>query len=270
MGLFDKKFCSICGEKIGLLGNRKLEDGNLCKNCARKLSPFFSERRSSTTEQIKAQLAYREQNKLSLNSFAPNISFGENTKLFADTVNRKFIVTDSSNWRNENPDLLDFSQVISCETDVTEHKEEIYRQDKDGNSVSYSPPRYETEYEFAVTLNVDTPWFTQIEFELSDGERPDSRFSELFRKYDAELQKLKDMFAEKAAFPGTNTAESAPAQKEWVCEYCLNRNQTDLCTGCGMPRPQGQRTFTCPKCGHTQPCEKAPAFCPHCGESTRV
>lgn len=26
MGLFDKKFCDICGEKIGLLGNRKLAD----------------------------------------------------------------------------------------------------------------------------------------------------------------------------------------------------------------------------------------------------
>ena len=35
MGLFDKKNCDICGEKIGLLGNRKLDDGNLCKNCAR-------------------------------------------------------------------------------------------------------------------------------------------------------------------------------------------------------------------------------------------
>ena len=27
MGLFDKKYCDICGEKIGLLGNRKLENG---------------------------------------------------------------------------------------------------------------------------------------------------------------------------------------------------------------------------------------------------
>ena len=42
MGLFDKKYCDICGEKIGLLGNRKLENGNLCKNCAKKLSPWFS------------------------------------------------------------------------------------------------------------------------------------------------------------------------------------------------------------------------------------
>ena len=36
MGLFDKKICDICGEKIGLLGNRKLDDGNLCKDCAKK------------------------------------------------------------------------------------------------------------------------------------------------------------------------------------------------------------------------------------------
>lgn len=35
MGLFDKKYCDICGEKIGLLGNRKLEDGNLCKTAPR-------------------------------------------------------------------------------------------------------------------------------------------------------------------------------------------------------------------------------------------
>ena len=40
MGLFDKKICDICGEKIGLLGNRKLDDGNLCKDCAKKLSPL--------------------------------------------------------------------------------------------------------------------------------------------------------------------------------------------------------------------------------------
>ena len=55
MGLFDKKYCDICGEKIGLLGNRKLENGNLCKNCAKKLSPWFSDRRNSTVEEIRAR-----------------------------------------------------------------------------------------------------------------------------------------------------------------------------------------------------------------------
>ena len=44
MGLFDKKFCDFCGNKIGLLGNRKLEDANMCKECASKLSPWFKSR----------------------------------------------------------------------------------------------------------------------------------------------------------------------------------------------------------------------------------
>ncbi len=39
MGLFDKNIATFAGKKIGLLGNRKLENGNLCKNCAKKLSP---------------------------------------------------------------------------------------------------------------------------------------------------------------------------------------------------------------------------------------
>ena len=63
MGLFDKKYCDICGSKIGLLGNRKLEDGNLCKDCAKKLSPWFSERRHSSVKDIREQLAYREENR---------------------------------------------------------------------------------------------------------------------------------------------------------------------------------------------------------------
>lgn len=29
--LFEKKECAICGGEIGLLGNRKLEDGNMCQ-----------------------------------------------------------------------------------------------------------------------------------------------------------------------------------------------------------------------------------------------
>ena len=53
MGRFDKKYCDICGQKIGLVGNRKLENGNRCKDCAKKLSPFFSERRNSTVEDIR-------------------------------------------------------------------------------------------------------------------------------------------------------------------------------------------------------------------------
>ena len=106
MGLFDKKYCDICGEKIGLFGNRKLEDGNLCKTCAGKLSPFFSERRRSTVEDIKRQLAYRAENEKQLASFSPTITFDGSQKVHIDPLGELFIVSGLSNWRSGNPESI--------------------------------------------------------------------------------------------------------------------------------------------------------------------
>ena len=56
MGLFDvfkKKDCEICGKEVGLLGYKKLQDGEICKDCVKLLSPWFEERRESTVAQIK-------------------------------------------------------------------------------------------------------------------------------------------------------------------------------------------------------------------------
>ena len=74
--LFEKKECDICGGEIGLLGNRKLEDGNICKACAAQLSPWFSDRKSSTIAEIKEQLAYREANKEKVAAFRTTRTLG--------------------------------------------------------------------------------------------------------------------------------------------------------------------------------------------------
>ena len=79
--LFEKKECAICGGEIGLLGNRKLEDGNMCKACAAKLSPWFDERRHSTVAQIEEQLEYRESNKENVAAFRTTLSLGETASL---------------------------------------------------------------------------------------------------------------------------------------------------------------------------------------------
>ena len=66
MGFFDKMFekkeCAICGTELGLLGKTKINEGYLCKECAGKLSPYFHGYRSSTADDIREQLAYREAN----------------------------------------------------------------------------------------------------------------------------------------------------------------------------------------------------------------
>ena len=90
--MFEKKTCSICGGEIGLLGNRKLEDGNLCKECAGKLSPFFSDRRASTVEQIAEQLEYREANRQKVAELNVTRTLGCDMKVMLDEDAKRFIV----------------------------------------------------------------------------------------------------------------------------------------------------------------------------------
>ncbi|MCL1816509.1 MAG: DUF4428 domain-containing protein [Clostridiales bacterium] len=167
MGLFDKKNCDICGEKIGMLGNRKLDDGNLCKDCAKKLSPFFSERRHSTVADITAQLAYRENNKAAVAAFNVTRTLGVGTKVMLDEDAGKFMVTSAKKWQDENPDVLDYSQVTGCNLKVDEHKREL-KQSINGKQVSYQPPRFEYNYDFNMIINVNSPWFDEIKFRLNN------------------------------------------------------------------------------------------------------
>ena len=171
MGLFDKKYCDFCGEKIGLLGNRKLEDGNMCKDCAKKLSPFCDDRRSSTVEHIKAHLEYRERNKEALRNFTPTLVLGEHYKFYFDNNNRTFVVSDkkqgSDKWFEENPDVIPFSQVTGCGLDVDENRKEIYLRDREGNQVSYNPPKYEYSYNFKLDFTLNNPFFDDFTIPLT-------------------------------------------------------------------------------------------------------
>ncbi len=165
--LFDKKECSICGGEIGLLGNRKLEDGNLCKECAKKLSPWFDDRRHSTVDQIAEQLDYREANRDKVAKFRTTRTLGEGTKILLDEDAGVFMVASTRNFAEENPDVLAFSDVTGCNLDIDEDKTEIMRETPDGEEVSYNPPRYSYEYDFYMTIHVRNPYFDEIRFKLN-------------------------------------------------------------------------------------------------------
>lgn len=165
--LFEKKECDLCGGEIGLLGNRKLEDGNLCKSCAGKLSPWFSERRNSTVEEIKAQLAYREENREKVAAFHTTRTLGTNMKVLLDEDAGKFMVTRARDLTQANPDVLDFADVTGCNLDIDENRSEIKREDQDGKEVSYNPPRYEYSYDFYITIFVNNPYFDEIRFQVN-------------------------------------------------------------------------------------------------------
>ena len=69
MGLFDKKFCDICGDKVNLLTQKKLSDGQLCSECKQKLGSFTSGWKQRTVQDVKAHLEQREQNKQKYRQF---------------------------------------------------------------------------------------------------------------------------------------------------------------------------------------------------------
>ena len=251
MGLFDKKYCDVCGDKIGFLGNRKLEDGNLCKNCANKLSYWFDDRRHSTVAQINEQLAYREANKERVAAFCTTRVFGEVDELWLDEDKQQLLVSRTGKPEEENPDVLDFSQVVGCELDVDEYRHEEKRTDKDGNQVSYNPPRYRYDYNFYIIIRVNHPWFDDMKFKLNRNTvevyppagrlinfsmtNPGQRSME-YREYDNMAKEIKAAIMD-ARQTARETAAAAAAPKTAVtCPYCGATTMPDAngcCEYCG-------------------------------------
>lgn len=167
MGLFEKKFCDVCGEKIGILGNRKLQDGNLCKDCAKKLSPWFDDRRHSTLEEIKSQLQMREENRRMVNSFRPSrVVRSDRHNLYIDEVQQMFAVSVNLD-KEDNPDIISLSLVTGCNMSVDEDRKEIYRTDQDGDEVSYNPPRYEYSYDYYIYIYLNHPYIDEMKLRLN-------------------------------------------------------------------------------------------------------
>ena len=155
--LFEKKECDFCGGEIGLLGNRKLEDGNMCKECAKKLSPWFDERRHSTVEQINRQLAAREENRKKLQTWNHSMVFGEYQKIYINFLGRipdSFVISSVSDYKEANADIIPFCLVNSCDLDIRESHRELKQKNAQGEQVSYNPPRYEYSYEFYIKMTI--------------------------------------------------------------------------------------------------------------------
>ena len=169
--LFAKKDCEICGGDIGLLGNRKLVDGDCCKDCAAKLSPWFTERKESTVAEIKAQLAYREANAEKLKTvFKPTQTLGEYYKMYVMFENgapRCFAVSGAADYVEANADIIEFLDVTSCNVDIRDSRTELKRKTESGEQVSYNPPRYEFRYEFYIELGINNPYFDKIRFKVN-------------------------------------------------------------------------------------------------------
>ena len=227
--LFEKENCAFCGKELGMFGKKKLEDGVMCGDCQKKLSPWFSDRRNSTVEEIREQLEYREANKAEVAKFRTTRTFGEDTKILLDEDARKFMVTSARNLAEANPDVLDFSDVTGCKIDVDEDKTEIMRQNDAGEDISYVPPRYEYSYDFNVIINVRNPYFDEISFRLNGSSielqvignitpRPENNVE--YREYKEMGEEIKKALTEVREQVREEAVAAAAPKTAMTCPWC--------------------------------------------------
>lgn len=282
--LFEKKQCAICGGEIGLLGNRKLEDGNMCKHCAAKLSPWFSDRRESTVAQIEAQLQYREENRSKLDEFQVSKRIGEYYKMFIEEVNgvpTRFAVC-RDDYRAANADIIAFKNVSFCNIDIREHRKELDYLNENKERVKYNPPRYEYQYDFYVEMGIkDNPYFDEIKFKLNnnsvditteqygnrsshgigrflmDNREFDPSFNPEYREYKKMADELNSVVAagqqgkpvikfEDALLGALNQLSGQNTATAPTAEPVQEATRPKFCTNCGAPASEGK-------------------FCQHCG-----
>ena len=167
MGLFTKKYCEFCGEKLGLFGNTTLKDGYMCKNCAKKVSQWYSVGKSNTVSELYEHFMYRDANKQKVEEFRVAGTLGENYKIFVDTDARRIMVSNSTDFAKTNPDVIDLDDVTSAEYDIREDKTELKTKNEKGESISYEPKRYEYRYDFYITLYVKNPYFSTMRFKVN-------------------------------------------------------------------------------------------------------
>ena len=217
--LFEKKECDFCGGEIGLLGNRKLEDGNMCKKCASKLSPFLTDRRHTTVQTMQEHLAYRERNLEKAQAFHVTKVLGNSTKVYVDEDKGWWLVANRQKFEEDNPDVMDFSQVTGCDVDVDESKTELKKETEDGKRVSYDPPRYDYSYDFYVTIHVNSDWFEKIRFRVNTS-TIDRAHSVEYKEAERQAKEIQRMLTGRQQEIRDQIEQSRAPKISVVCPFC--------------------------------------------------
>ena len=182
MGLFKKEACCLCGGKTGMF-DKKCESGKVCKECVKKMSPWFDDYKNASAGALDAQRLGREVDAGLTQIYNFNKIFGEFGVILIDEKEKKFVAfPDTSsglfgsqrNVKSINdvldlgPDIIRFDQVKDFEIDIKEMTREEKRTEN-GQQVSYDPPHILYMETFTLRMKIDHPYVKSMYIQLNDG-----------------------------------------------------------------------------------------------------
>ena len=174
------------------------------------------------------------------------------------------IVAGYDDLMEENADLISFKDVVSFQTDIREDRDEIKRQNAQGEMVSYNPPRYNYQYDFKVVIQVNHPYFDDIRIQLNNstieleseadfrrstggigqfltGRQFDPSYNPMYREFAMMCQELEEIFRQ-----GQNgVPQEAPVATQ-VQPAPAAPAGPKFCPNCGAPADGGK---FCQSCG---------------------
>ncbi len=180
MGLFSKN-CAICGGSGGALSSKKLSDGHICGECISKLSPWFDGYKNSSAEDIRVQMAYREENRKDLEDFTVTKAWGvkkytDAMQFVYDAEKRQFVVCKgpaekTEDFADRNPDIISFDQVNDVWLEVdeywTEGSNEFETRPFNQNLTQDKYKEVYWRYDFYLNIETDHPYASVIRYKMN-------------------------------------------------------------------------------------------------------
>ena len=102
---------------------------------------------------------------------------------------------------------------------IQEHRTEQYRENKDGERVSYNPPRYDLDYDFHVTIHVNTPYFTEINLRVNDS-TIEQRGSIEYREAERQTNEIRDALTQLRQETRDSVVAAQAPKTAVTCPFC--------------------------------------------------
>jgi len=133
--------------------------------------------------------------------------------------------------------------------DIDEDQSEATREDKDGNEVSYNPPKFFFTYDFHVVIRVNHPYFDEIRFRLNSSDveinpnnplpqirKPNPKLNPEYREYEQMGKEIKSILTEARQQVREEAAAAAAPKQAATCPWCGATTTPDAngcCEYCG-------------------------------------